>query len=104
MSRKKRKYVREFILLIALATASVLACEKIHTEVESHSVAEKAFREYILEKKIEREQFREPRFSYNFQVGSWEAYYQRVGPPDSSKGVLILVDKFGRVELFAEQS
>ena len=70
-------------MLIALATASISACEKIHTEGEAHSVAEK--------------EFREPRFSYNSQVGSWEAYYQRVGPQDSSKGVLILVDKFGRV-------
>lgn len=96
--------MRGFALLIALAVASILACEKIHTEAEARGAAEKAFREYILEKKIERDQFREPRFSYNSQVGSWEAYYQRVGAPDSSKGVLILVDKFGRVELFVEQS
>lgn len=95
--------MRRVVLLIALGIVFLLGCEKVHTEADARELADKAFHEYVAEKKIEQGQFKEPRITYNGQAGAWEAYYARIGLPDSSKGVVILVDKFGRVELFGDQ-
>lgn len=87
--------------LMALAVVLLVACETIHTEAEARTLADKAFHEYIVQKKINQSQYKEPRLTYNTKLEVWEAYYEWIGPPDAENGVNVLIDKFGRIELHA---
>jgi len=89
-------------LLLTLWVALLVGCTQVHSEADARERATKAFQEFMLKKNIDKSQFKEPRVTYNSAIGAWEAYYEWIGPAEAENSVNILVDKFGRVELHAE--
>jgi len=91
-----------FSLGIVLLMACSLGGQDI-SEAKARELAGKAFQEYLLQKKINQNQYKDPRITYNAADGLWAVYYEWIGSPNTDHGIHILIDRFGRVEVHAAQ-
>ncbi|MFO0700130.1 MAG: hypothetical protein U0236_12975 [Nitrospira sp.] len=89
--------------LFGLGLLVLTGCTQVHSEADARERASQAFQEFIQKKNLDRKEFKEPRVTYNSDVGVWESYYEWKGTPEASNSVNILVDKYGRAELHAEK-
>lgn len=101
-----RQILKRIFCSALLVCAIILAAciePSVHSEAEAARLAASKFEEYMTRKGIPPSQFKKPLIRYNKSLEGWEVHYDWAGNPEKRNDIVILVDKFGRVEFFTEQ-